>query len=164
MNQLIKIMLFVIIIGTFYGCPVGLDHPLSEPGKEKIEDNLIGVWKNSKADAEITKVKISKKDEYSYSVQVLEKGEMYALETDNFIGWSTSLEGKKFLFFKPDNEDKYYHYLIKELKGPKMISCDLSLLDGGKDAVTSTESLRKEVISSMKMEGFCAETEQWTKE
>jgi hypothetical protein len=164
MNQLLKIMLFALIIGTFYGCPVGLDHPLSEPGKEKIEDNLIGVWKNSNADAEITKVKISKKDEYSYTVQVLEKGEMYALETDNFIGWSASLEGKKFLFFKPDNEDKYYHYVIKELKGTKMISCDLSLLDGGKDAVTSTEALRKEVISSMKMEGFCAETEQWTKE
>jgi hypothetical protein len=164
MNYLIKTVLFAIIVCTFYGCPVGLDYPIEAPGNEKIDEKLIGTWKNNNPDAEIIRVKISKKDNFSYSVQVLEKGEMYALETDNFIGWSASLEGKKFLFFKPDNEDKYYHYVIKELKDNKMTSCDLALLDGGKDAVTSTESLQKEVISSMKMEEFCAESEQWTKE
>jgi hypothetical protein len=164
MDRFIKITLFAIIIGTFYGCPVGLDYPIEAPGNEKIDEKLIGTWNNNNPDAEIIRVKISKKDDHSYTVQVLEKGEMYALETDNFIGWSASLEGKKFLFFKPDNEDKYYHYVIKELTGPKMLSCDLSLLDGGKDAVTSTGALQKEALSSMKMEDFCAETEQWTKE
>jgi hypothetical protein len=164
MNRFIKITLFAIIIGTFYGCPVGLDYPIEAPGNEKIDEKLLGTWKNNNPDEEIIRVKISKKDNHSYNVQVLEKGEMYALESDNFIGWICSLQGKKFLYFKPDNEDKYYHYFIKELKDNKMISCDLALLDGGKDAVTSTESLQKEVISSMKMEGFCAETEQWTKE
>lgn len=164
MKALIKTALFAIIICTFYGCPVGLDYPLSEPGKEKIDNDLIGVWKNNDPESEIIRVKISKKDKYSYSVQVLEKSEMYALETDNFTGWNCTVNNEKFLFFKPDNEDKYYHYYIKQLKGSKMLTCDLALLDGGKDAVTSTDALQKEAISSMKMEEFCKETDQWIKE
>jgi len=164
MKRMLKISLFAIIICTFYGFPVGLDYPIAEPSKEKIEENLIGTRKNNNPEAEIIRVKISKKDKNTYTVQVLEKGELYALQTDNFTGWSCSLNSEKFLYFKPDNEDQYFHYFIKELKGNKMTTCDLSLLDGGKDAVTSTEALRKEAISSMKMEGFCAETEEWTKE
>ena len=164
MNRFLKITLFAIILGTFYGCPVGLDYPLENPGKENIDENLIGVWKNKDPESEIIRVKISKKDQNNYTVQVLEKSEMYMLETDNFTGWVCNFEGKKFLYFKPDNGDQYYHYVIKELNGTKMISCDLSLLDGGKDAVISTESLQKEVKSSMNKEGFCSETEQWTKE
>jgi hypothetical protein len=164
MKNLIKVALFCIILFTFYACPLGLDYPIAEPGKVQIDEDLIGIWKNKDPEATLLKIKISKKDNFSYEVQVLEKSELYALETDNFSAWTSNVEGQKILYFKPSNEDQYYHYVIKELKGKNLITCDLSLLDEGKDAVTSIEALRKEAISSMKMEEFCTETENWTKE
>ena len=164
MKNILKFAFFAIIICSFYGCPSGLDFPLAEPGKEKIDENILGVWKNNDPETEIQKVEISKKDDFSYSLKVLEKGELYALETDNFTGWNTTLEGKKFIFFKAENDEQYYHYVIKELKGKKMIICDLSLLDQGKEAVNSIETLKKEVISSMQMPEFWVESEHWIKE
>jgi hypothetical protein len=164
MKNLVKVTLFCVILLTFYGCPIGLDYPIAEIGKEQIDENLIGTWKNKDTEATVLKIRISKKDNFSYGIHILEKSELYALETDNFTAWLTNFEGLKILYFKPDNQDLYYHYVIKELKGKNLTSCDLSLVDGAKDDVNSTEGLRKEVLISMKMEKFCSETESWTKE
>ncbi len=164
MKKLLHLSIFILVITTFYGCPIGIDYPLGTPGKEKINKELIGTWVSDKSDAEVIKVKFEKNDDNSYKVTVLERGEMYALETDNLIGWITEVEGKIFLFFKPENEEKYYHYMIKEMDKAKMVSCDVSLLDGGVDAVTSTEAFRKQVATSMKSAEYGVETISWTKE
>jgi hypothetical protein len=164
MKKLLHLSIFILVITTFYGCPIGIDYPLGTPGKEKINKELIGTWVSDKSDAEVIKVKFEKNDDNSYKVTVLERGEMYALETDNLIGWITEVEGKTFLFFKPENEEKYYHYMIKEMDKAKMVSCDVSLLDGGVDAVTSTEAFRKQVATSMKSAEYGVETISWTKE
>ncbi|MGE0637300.1 MAG: hypothetical protein AB7G44_16215 [Bacteroidia bacterium] len=164
MKKFIHLSIFILVITTFYGCPVGIDYPLGTPGKEKINKDFIGTWVSDSPDAEVLKVKFEKNDDNSYKVTVLERGEMYALETDNLTGWITEVEGKTFLFFKPDNEEKYYHYMIKEMDKEKMVSCDVSLLDGGVDAVTSTEALRKQVATSMKSEEYGVESITWTKQ
>lgn len=164
MKKLLHSSILILVITTFYGCPVGIDYPLGTPGTEKLNKELIGTWKSDKTDAEVLKVKFEKNDDNSYKVTVLERGEMYALETDFLTGWVTEVEGKTFVFFKPENETKYYHYMIKELGKGKMVSCDVSLLDGGVDAVTSTEALRKQVTNSMKSDEFGVETITWTKQ
>ena len=46
----------------------------------------------------------------------------------------------------------------------KMVSCDVSLLDGGVDSVTSTEAFRKQVVTSMKSAEYGVESISWTKE
>jgi hypothetical protein len=163
-NNILKFSLFAVIILTFYGCPIGLDYPVAEPGSEKIDPNILGTWTNEDPEAAVVKVKIEKKDEYTFSVTVLEKGDLYSFENDKFKGWIGTISGQKILFFQNEEDNQYYHYVIKGLKNNLLETCDLTLLDGGKDAVVSTESLRQEVLSSMKLEEFCQETEKWNKD
>ncbi len=164
MKKLLHLSIFTLIITIFYGCPVGIDYPLGKPGDHKIDKDMIGTWVAGSDEADVKKVEFSKNDDHSYKVHVLERGEMYALETDNLTGWLTEVDGKTFLYLKPDDEEKYYHYMIKESGKGTLVTCDVSLLDGGVDSVTSSETLRKQVSSSMNMEGYCAETLNWTKQ
>lgn len=164
MKKLLHLSILVIVITSFYGCPIGIDYPLGTPGKEKINKDLIGIWESNDSEAEVLKVKFEKSDDNSYKVTVLERGAMYGLETDFLTGWVTEIEGKTFLFFKPENEEKYYHYMIKEMGNGTMVTCDVSLLDGGVDAVTSTEAFRKQVATSMKSAEYGVESITWSKE
>jgi len=164
MKKLPLFAVLAVMIMSFYGCPVGLDYPLGNPGKEKIDKNLIGTWTNDAEDPEVRKLTISKNDDYSYKILVIEKGSMYSLETDNLMGWITDVDGKKFFYAKPDNEEKYYHYMIQFTDKKEMTSCDVSLLDGGVDSVTSTDALRKQVAVSLGRTEFCDEKIVWKKE
>ena len=164
MKKLLLYLSIIVISLLNFGCPVGLDYALGNPGKEKIDTKLIGIWSNSEEDPEVVRATISKIDNYSYKIVVNERGSMYSLETDELTAWVTKVDGKLFLYMKPDNEDKYYHYLIVDLTKDTMITSDVSLLDGGVDAVTSTATLKNQVKKSMKMEGWATETITWTKE
>lgn len=144
------------------GCPIGLSYPLGEPGTTQIDDALVGTWVCSAEDPEVKEITIAKKDANSYKVTVLERGSMYSLETDNLTGWVTKVGGGTFVFFQPENEENYYHYQYR-FEGNTMITNDVSLLDGGVDAVTSTESLRTQVETSMKQGEWANETLSWKK-
>jgi hypothetical protein len=154
-------IIFSVVILLMMGCPVGLSYPLGEPGKEKIDKALLGTWHCASEDSEVRRVKIDKGQDNSYTVEVLERGEMYALETDKFEAWVTTVEGKNFFYLKPDQEDKYYHYSY-HMDGSTLVSTDVSLLDGGVDAVTSTETLRSQVATSMRKTEWGEETLKWT--
>lgn len=144
------------------GCPVGLDHPLDEPNANKIDKALLGTWESESESAEVKSVTVSEASATQYNIEVHERGEMYVLETDKLIGWTTTLSGANFLYLKPDNEEKFYHYQYK-FDGQKLITNDVSLLDGGVDAVTSTKTLRSQVEKSMKSEEWANETQTWHK-
>lgn len=163
MKKITYFAVFSLLLIVFYGCPVGLDYPLGNPGKEKIDDRLVGTWQTDNSDAEVVKLSISKNDSYSYKVQVVERGELYSLTTDDLTGWVTKLNKMTFFYVKPSDEAKYYHYTLKEISDSKMVTCDMSLLVGGVDAVTSSESLREEVLGSMDRYDFCTESTSWTK-
>ncbi|MEY3442953.1 MAG: hypothetical protein RLZZ519_1234 [Bacteroidota bacterium] len=156
-------VLLPIMVLLMTGCPVGLDYSLGTPGSEEINKDLVGTWVNSSEEAEVKRVKIAKGKDNSYEVTVLERGEMYSLETDELQGWVTSVEEKSFLYLKPDGEEKYYHYCYW-MDGANLQTCDVSLLDGGVDAVTSTETLRKQVATSMHMSEWGSEIQDWSKE
>jgi hypothetical protein len=163
MKKLLSFSLLAFIVLAFYGCPIGLDYSLGFPGSEKIDEKLTGTWKIGEGfEGEVLKLKISKKDAYSYTVEVLERGEMYSLETDNLIGWTTTVNNEKFLYVKPDDEEKFYHYHY-EISGKKLIIHDVSLLDGGVDVVSSTEDLRSQVERSMTMEGWGKEKIEYSR-
>jgi hypothetical protein len=158
------LLLLPVVALLASGCPIGLDQPLGKIGTEKIDKQLLGKWHSTSAETEVQRVSISKRDDHSYKAKVLERGEMYSLETDELTGWVTTVNEKNFVFFKPDGEEKYYHYCYWWDGGSTLISCDLALLDGGVDAVTSTESLRDQVARSMTMEEWGKETTEWNKE
>ncbi len=147
------------------GCPVGIEYPLGNPNKEKLDARLLGTWVSQSTDSEIKRVKVSKKDDNTYVVEVLERGEMYALETDKLNAWVTYFNGESFLYAMPDdsNDQKYYHYHYV-FDGNKLVMSDMSLLEGGMDAVTSQEALRNEVFASMKKPEFLSNKVEYHKE
>lgn len=156
------LLLATLLIAT--GCPVGVGYPLSAPGSEKIDERLLGTWYTEKEDHDIQRVKIEKRDDYSYAIKVLETGSMYAVEDTNFQGWITKIGGKDFIFAMPSIAEEYYTYCYVIDGKNQMRSFDVGLLVGGVDAVTSTEAYRKEVEASLKMDDCLTEETLWVKE
>jgi hypothetical protein len=157
-KNLLFALSLVALLST--GCPVGIDHPLDVTNSNNIDKGLIGTWVNDSEGAEVLRVSISEASATQYGVTVLERGEMYALETDKLSGWVTTVGKGDFVFFKPEGDEKYYHYQYK-INGDKMVTNDVSLLDGGIDAVNSTAAFRKQVATSMSNEEWGQETQNW---
>jgi hypothetical protein len=88
---------------------------------------------------------------------------MYSLEEDILKGWVTEFGGYTFFYSKPLIEKKFYHQIYKLTDSKTLVINDFSLLDGGIDAVTSTETLRAQVLTSSKMEGFLGEETTYKK-
>jgi hypothetical protein len=153
MKKLILLLLPLTLLLT--ACPVGMDYSLGNL-KENIDQNLIGTWEVETESSEIKKVQFLKDSKSSLRVKILERGEMYALETDDLTAYQTVLEGKTFLILKPDGEEKFYHYQYEMVEG-KIVFHDVSLMVKGMDGVTSMEAFRTEVAASMKMENYGTE-------
>ncbi|MCU0345311.1 MAG: hypothetical protein MUC59_00100 [Saprospiraceae bacterium] len=134
------------------GCPVGITYPLCEADKvEKLDTRLLGNWKSLSDSAEILEVRLTKKDDVTFNVQVMEHSDNYLNDAFAYFSWTTKLDGHTFLFSQPaegESSDYYlYHYAFE---GKKLVLHDVGLLVGGVDAVTSTEAFRKEVSASLK--------------
>ncbi len=146
-----------------YGCPVGIAFPPDEPGTVKIDKALLGTWTCSMDTcSDIQVVKVEKNDDYSYNIEVLEKGSMYSVNDAKFKGYVTNIDGKDILYAHEESTGKYYnyHYLVS---GKKLTLYDVSLLVGGIDAVTSTQAFRDEISGSIKMKGFLDEPHYFNK-
>jgi hypothetical protein len=155
MKKILSFSLLACIVLTFYGCPLGLDYSLGTTGTEAIDPELIGTWTIKKGqEGEAMKLTIVKKDEQSYSVEILKRGENYSLGTDHLTGWVTTVGGEKFFYLQPSDENTFYHYHYEMKDKKTMIIHDVSLLDGGTEAVSSTETLRAQVERSISKEGW----------
>lgn len=144
-------LLFLLaIIST--GCPIGIEYPLCEESQvQKIDQKLLGTWKAESSDAEILEVKISKEDDYTFAVEVLEQGENYMADDTEFFSWTTKLDGHTFIFSQAANSEKKEYMLYEySFEGKNLVIQDVSLLVGGVDAVTSTQAFRDEVSASLK--------------
>jgi len=160
----LKFLLYFLPFALFLiGCPVGLDFPLDELGKNPIDQRLIGTWETTSEDSGIKKMKISNEGNNTYKIEIITRGEMYGLEDDVHKAWVTELGGYTFIYAKPLSEEKYYHYAYKLVDDNTLITNDVSLLVGGTDAAISTEALRAEVLASSKMEGFLGEETTYKK-
>jgi hypothetical protein len=148
----------------FCGCPVGTQFSLADPGTEKIDDKLIGTWTNHTPEHELVKVKITKKDNYTYDIEVLERGQMYALETNNLIGWVTKVGDRTFLYAREPEGTDYYHYGYEIIGENTMTSYGVSLKGKGLDEIKTNEEYRKEMTESMEKDDAISEYSEWTKE
>ena len=153
----------LITLLFIYGCPVGIDYPPDKPGTVLIDKALLGTWTcvmDTCSDLQV--VKVEKIDEYSYAIEVLQEGEMYALEDVFFTGYLTKIDGIDILYALEESTGKFYNYHYK-ISGNNLILYDVSLLVGGMDAVTSTEAFRAEISASAKLEGFLKEPTQFSR-
>ena len=164
-----KKLLFALFIAPIMllttGCPVGITYPLGTPGTEKIDKSILGKWGQEPGDdKEILSVQIEKKDDHTLKVTVLERGPLYMEEVDDFNGWFTEINDMQFVYFPnaADANGTYYHYAYK-IEGDNLVTYDVSLLDGGTDAVVSTESFREQIKLSMQRPEFLSSKIVWTK-
>lgn len=155
--KFIKMKKFFFLLPLLFlltACPVDLEYAPGKVASEQVDARLIGTWEAESSECEIRKVTIKKKTANEFSVQVLERGELYALETDDLTLYQTKIDNLTILYLKPSNEEKYYLYQVV-IKSEKEIEIgDVSLLDGGVDAVSDTESLRKQISNSKDKEEF----------
>lgn len=144
-------------------CPIGLDYPAEIMGKNPIDKNLIGSWVTEAVGHELKSVKLEDGGNNTYKVTVLERGEMYSLETDNLTGWVTTIGKLNILILQPEGEQKYYHYVYSYDVDNNLLLADVSLLVGGTDVVTSTDALRAEILESSEKEDFAKEKNTFIK-
>ncbi len=150
------------------GCPVSIGYPLCEEDKvEKLDRRLIGTWKADSESAEILEVSIQKEEDndLTFAIEVLEQGENYMAEDTEFRSWITKLDGHSFIFSKAVNADKDEYYLYEySFEGQKLVIQDVSLLIGGIDGVTSTETFREEVSASLKKPDCLTDRQEYTRQ
>jgi hypothetical protein len=155
MRRLPSFFLLAASLFVLTGCPIGLDYALGTSTDVKIDTNLLGQWTIDDPEETILSVSFAKKTESTYQVTVNEYSEMFTPESVEFTAWIVSLGGMRFLCMQENaNPEVYYHYVLFELSADVLKVCDLSLLHEGMDAVKSTESLRNEVLASMKKTEF----------
>lgn len=132
------------------GCPVALPYPLTET-PEPLDPTLLGTWVAQSEEAEIQEVAFTKKNNTTYTVEVLKQGAFYAAEGVDFEAQITRFEGRSILISRSVDapDEGWFHYDVS-VKGDVLVVHDVSLLVGGMDAVTSTQALRKELAASLK--------------
>lgn len=168
MKSLVFVVSAVLLL-VLTACPVSSVYPLGEKGAVPIDNSFFGTWHTSTTDAEAKKLTISKGSEANtYRIHVDERGEMFTADGDDFIGWNAELDGMKFLVLQQEIngelKETYYVYAISKKDKQTIVSNDISLKVNGTDAITSIENYRKEVSASMKMDGFLASEQTWTKQ
>lgn len=164
MKKLLFLLFFAPVLLLTTGCPVGIAYPLGTPGTEKIDKDLLGKWGQQDPELEVIKLEIVKTDEHTLNLHVIERGSMFMEEVDDFKGWCTKINDIQFVYFQNANDPigTYYHYAYK-LEGDNLVTYDVSLLDGGTDAVVSTESFREQIKLSMQRPEFLSSKIVWTK-
>jgi hypothetical protein len=126
-----KFVLFLPLLFLLTACPVGLKYAPGKVATEPVDTRLIGTWEAESSEFEIQKVTIKKKTANEFSVQVLERGEMYMLETDDLTLYQTKIDNLTILYLKPSNEEMYYLYQVVIKSASELEIGDISLLDGG---------------------------------
>ena len=149
MKKFVSLFSALPMLLFLFGCPVGMKYSPGKPGTEKIDEKLLGSWATAMEDAEFKKAVIAKKDEYSLNVTVSEIGSAYMPEVKEFTGWTTQVDNQRIIYVLDAAAAEYYMYgYVYQDNG--LILYDLALLDGGVDAVTSTETFRAQISSSLK--------------
>ena len=165
MKKSFWILLLVPGLFLMMGCPVSTSYPIADPGTEKIDNRLIGNWLNTESDSlsDVIKVSITKKNQVSYEVTVLEKGTMYLVDTTVFEGFVTSLDGLSFFYLRPVGKSNEYYLYSYKFEGKTLKTYDVGLKEGGIDAVTSTAAFQAEVSASLKKPDCLSGEIKWEK-
>lgn len=168
--KLFRICTPVILFLSFVlcGCPVSSKFPLGlQTDAIAFDNNLVGTWENPSKEEEAKLIKIEKGSEKNtYKLKIVEKGDGFMADSDNFLCWVTVLNEKKFFVMQeilaPGENASFYVYQIA-VSGNKLTSHNITLKVKGTDAITSVSSYREEVAASMEKEDFLTGKTVWTK-
>jgi len=155
MKRLLSFAILGVMLTVLTGCPIGLDYPLGKSNEQNIDAKLLGKWTIDDPEETVITVSFAKKSENLYLITIHEFSDLFAPETVLFDGWIVSLGGMRFLCTQEiANRSTYYHYVLINVSDNLLNICDMALLNQGMDAITSAETLRSEVLASMKKPEF----------
>lgn len=161
MKNFTLLSLTIVGLMLFTGCPVETDYTLNTPGSERIDNKLIGTWQSTTTDATVKKIEIKQADKTSYTVKMLEVGEMYSASGMDYTAYIARFEGQNFVYFK--SVDNMYYLQHYRFDGANLLASDLSLKVGGVDACTSNETYQQEVRASIKLGDYLGDATTYTK-
>lgn len=140
-----------------FGCPVGLEYSPGKPGTEKLDTRILGTWATTDDFSVFKKAEVTKLDDFTFQAKLEETTELYALGDETVLnGWTTVIDNQPFLYVQSKESGQYYTYGYS-FKDGGLVLYDASLLDGGVDAVTSTETFRAQLAASIKKEEWYSE-------
>lgn len=167
-----KIITFVVLfIGVFIltACPVTSSFPLGKEGSVTLDSRLLGTWlvDGEVEGLEAEQITLSKGTaKNTYKVHVDIPGDGFMADTEDFKGWLVELKAEKFLVLQEIiagiAQEVYYVYHIT-FDGKSIVTNDITLGVNGRDAVTSISAYQEEVLASMQLENFLANTIYWSK-
>lgn len=158
-----KSILFLPLLFLLTACPVSTNYPLGTKGSESLDKDLIGIWTNDLADSEVSKIEFKQGlEKNTYKITVLEQGEMYMADGDEFIGWLVTLINQRFLVLEQNGN--YYAYAVNKINSKELKTFDPTLKVDGINAVTSTENFQKEIMASMAFSDFLTSEIHWKKQ
>jgi hypothetical protein len=143
--------LLLVLMLTSTACPSGIAYAPGYPGKEKLDKKLLGTWVAQESEAEIQKVSITQRDDYSYLVEILEVSENFMADDKSYTSWVTVVGDQKLLYSKAEEANEYFTYQYEMPDKATLIIHDISLLVNGVDGIYSTEDFRQEIDASLKL-------------
>ncbi len=151
------VYLTTLSVFLLFGCPVGIQYSPGNPGTEKLDTRILGSWVTGDDFSVFKKAQVAQVDDFTFQAKVEETTELYALGDETvFNGWTTVIDNQPFLYILSKESNEFYTYGYS-FKDGGLVLYDAALLDGGVDAVTSTETFRKQLAASIKKEEWYAE-------
>lgn len=149
MKKYASLLVALPLLLFLFGCPVGMAYSPGVPGSEKMDDKLVGIWETAAENPEFKTAVIAKKDDYSLTVKVSGTGSAYMPKVTEFTGWTTEVDKQRIVYILDADANEYYMYGYT-YENTGLMLYDVALLDGGVEAVTSTETFRKQISASLK--------------
>jgi hypothetical protein len=115
-----KFLLLTVIALILSGCPFHNPNPLGLPGKDGVDTGLIGAWKCKAADYAVQYFKVAKGKKKSLTGMLVEGTDELGGAT-SFVGYTTDIQGKSFVYFK-ETGGSDYHFVHYRLSGNNLFT------------------------------------------
>lgn len=153
----IKTILVLLIPAMllFAGCPSGVAFSAADNHAEKIDTKLIGDWATDDYSADFGEMKIEKKDNYNFTVNVGEVSDDYEEEGTGYTVQITTISGVKFLSAKTNSKKSSTNYIYHyEFEGSNLVTYSIAFTAETKKSITSTATLREEIEKKVKDKNY----------
>ena len=104
----------------FTGCPYESDVPLETTPSVKINEALLGTWKEPSYPRDSTYITFKKKSNYEYSVEAFVKGGVKSYSMNRFTCFFTNIANKKVLNAR--TEEGKYNFVVIELSEKNVLN------------------------------------------
>ncbi len=157
MKKLLSIISLLALFFVFSGCPYESEVPIDNPSV-KINPKLLGTWEARSNQDE--SFKITKKDEFSYSIEKSNK-KSKDKETQKYLAFASIVGGATFLNLwenNPEASAKQYYLYKMDIATEGMLTL-AEITENIDEHFATSDELKKFILSNMKNSYFYGKDE-----